>query len=239
MPDRITSLRAGLRACVFAGKSYPVHEARLCDLADLQAWVDDRWENPSAGLWDALCAAGDDPTARDKVLFQAYAAIADGPPVYHSDEGTITLFGTRAGLAEFLRVALSRGSPGVDPGPLAEAVESGNVDALAWYDEVCRAFYGSDPLRVIARLLGVPEPKPPGEPLAWSEAVVSLAEKFGWALDYCMSLSVSQFFMAYSGGKPVDHSIRIPPDQIDEFNRRRCMALYGEVPDEHVVIPSM
>ena len=240
MPDRITSLVAPVRTCPLAGVPYTVYEARLIDLATLQSWVDARWPDPTEGLDERLAEAGGDPVARDKILFPLWGEVAEGPPVFDTGEGQVLLFGSPGGMAEFLRVVLARGNPGLttlDFERLVGVVAEGSPGVLAWFEAVCRSFYGGDAIGLIKRLLGVPREMPQAEPLSWSEAVVLLAKEFGWTLDYILSLSVSQFMTCHAGGKPREHTLRLSHDLLKTFNDRRCVALYGEIPGEQVARP--
>lgn len=233
MPDLITAVRRGPRACVLSGTTYPVHEARLIDLWSLQDWCDARTEGPCDDLFEKLALAGDDPAARDKVLFQAWLEIEDGQPAFDSPVGTRLLFGTRAGLVEFFRVALTRGTPGLkadDLGRLADAVSRGDAEALNWRDDVRLAFFGHDPVGMIQALLGLFDGVRPPETVTWGEVVCDACREYGWTIEEVMNLSRTEFACVRRGGKP--REVDVPRGREAEFQARHWAALHGDSPGE-------
>lgn len=228
MPDLITALRRGPRDCHLSGVCYPVHEARLIDLWSLQDWVDAR-TGPGDDLLAGLAEAGDDRASRDKVLFGAWMKIEDGGATFDSPDGDRLLLGTRAGLAEFLRVALTRGTPFLTPddlGRLADLVSEGGHDALTWWVDVRRAFFGYDPVRTIQALLGLFDGIRRPETVTWGEAVCEVCREYGWTVDEVLNLSLTGFSLVRRVGKP--REVEVPRGREAEFADRHRAALYGD-----------
>lgn len=226
MSDRITATIPQARPVQIGGKVFQVWPARLRDLIEIQGWLDARQPDPAADL-DARIR-GLSGVELDRVLFTTFAALAD-PPSFADAEGNSALM-TAAGLGVFLRVALTRGHPDITDEAVAEILATLTLDELT---ALQTAFYRPSAMKKIERLLGMPEPRPSGEPMAWSEAIDQVAVSHGWTYEYVYSLTVAEFLNARRGGKPVEVGFRLPNDKVQAFQDRMCLALHGKTAAEH------
>lgn len=190
MPDLITGILARPRPVAVAGRVYPVWEATLGALADLQAWLEGRTPDPLDGL----------DGADESALFAALAAAQDGPPEPGTERAGL-LLATPEGVCEFLRVALSRGTPGLTPQAVAGLAVGCTAEEFA---RVYRAFFRAEPVGRIARLILGPDDDggETGRRVTWAEAVVGLLDEHpAWTLEYVEGLTPTQFGLLRSGGR--------------------------------------
>jgi hypothetical protein len=199
MSDLITNLIPRGKPVTLGSRVYLVPEARLSDLADLQAWLDARQADPLDGLAEAADSAPD-PVAADRLLLEALDRADDGGPSYDSIEGTALLY-TTEGKYAFLAIALRRCSPrghldlADDPSPITDAQ----------FDRLRRVFFGFSDAREIHRLLKFPgRGRPNGRLLTWGEAIDGLARSHGWTYEAIYGLTLSEFGNARRQGRPLE-----------------------------------
>lgn len=215
MADSLTTVYSGPRPVRLAGRCVGVREARLRDLAELQAWLDMQWASPLEGLAERL--AGLPPEAADALLFDAYAAAQDGPPTWDSAEGQ-GMLDTPAGLRVLLGI-VARSSGLVDE--LAEATPTltpAEYAAIRW------AFFGRRDTLAIAAMLGVPPSPPRGKILSWGEAICDLECRPGWDREKVANLTLSEFGMYRRGGEPIDPAIQGDWDTLTRLAARQKAA---------------
>lgn len=201
MGSRITQLIPTARTLTVGGREFQVREARLSDLAALQAWVDSKTPDPLDGVWDDAHDPEKADARRDRALYDALGSAGDGPPEYASDEGR-RLLCTPEGVGVFLFLALGRGNPDLT---LADVADVAGAMTGREYAAVRRAFYGVDPLREIERILTDHVPRAEGgRSVSWGEAVDEVARCYHWTYQYVYSLTLTEFRNARSAGKPED-----------------------------------
>lgn len=225
MGDPITRLVPRPRPVSLAGRRFLVREARLDDLADLQAWLDGLAPDPADGL-DGRLAAEADPVKRDRLLFDAYGAADAGGPCY-SDRAGAALLASQEGLFTLARVALARCVPVTTDDDLADLV----LDATPCeWEKLRRVFFGLSVARDIERRVGCPREAPRGRSVTWGEAVDDLARSHHWTYAYIYSLTLTEFSNARRGGKPGSSGFKGPPAFLEGL-RRRMLAAFGRGPD--------
>lgn len=197
------------------GGTYLVGEFTLDDLADLQAWLVARWEDPMGGLRDRLDGMGEDE--RRESLRGAIAAAEEGPPTW-GDDRRRALLATGAGILEVFRVALRRHHPGLAGEALVAVAERTTPEE---YSALQRRLYGVTPLDEAEAALGMPRGGGGGEPIPWSQAVCEVAELYpGWTFEHIGSLTLSQVRAARRGGKPEVRGVPLAPEMDRESLRR-------------------
>lgn len=235
MSDRLSLLLQEPTPVRLGGREYPVYEARVLELARLQAWLDRARDRP---LDDALARLDDpglDGAARDRVLFDALDPL-DGPrPTWRNPEGA-RLLASGEGLLVFLAVALARGTPDLSAADVA-GVAASATPAEFW--RLRSAFYGVDREAQLAEALFRPyrsERRPRGKPVGWLEAVDGVARAYGWTYGDVLGLSLSQFRAAMFGGRvDEERGVTLHPDRLGEVMEdmaRRRAAAYAPAPDE-------
>lgn len=220
MPGSITQIFPRPRPVAIAGRAVLVHEARLGDLADLQAWLDREHGSAADGLAERI--AGLPQVEADALLFDAMERASDGPPSWDSAEGQARLNGTPGGVLAFLGVALRRS---MTPEEFADLIESRpDFDEI---DAVRRVFYGVTDARRIACLLGVPPASrsDADRRTTLTKAVVKFAEGTGWTLDAIAELTISQFGTVIRGGETDDGSVSADMDYLKQIDARQKAAI--------------
>ena len=203
----ITSLIPVARRVSLGGRVFPVWEARLSDLADLQAWLDEEWGDP---LGDALASLGEDASPEDvrSALEAAYHKAEKGPPI-EGEESSFDLFRSPLGVGVFLAVALRRGTPDLSASEIVEIQAAMTDDE---YSRARRVFFGVHPLEAANRaLISIPG-KRSGSRLSWGEAIDEVARTYCLTYPDVYAMTITEFTNARRAGKPIDHSQVSIPD---------------------------
>jgi len=234
VPDRLSRLLQIPQRVTLGGAEYTVYEARLCDLAQIQAWLDDVRDRPLA---EALRVTADPELTepeRDRLLFGALDPL-DGPrPTWRNAEGDAMLC-RGEGLLAFLAVALHRGQPGMSADDLVGV--AGSITP-AEFLRLRQVFYGGDPEVALTRRLFAKYPaetRARGKPVSWLQAVADFAQTYPWSLDQILGLTLSQFTLLRNGGAVDEDAGRlsVSPDRLGEVQadlRRRREAAFGGGP---------
>lgn len=193
--DAITSLVPRARRVTLGGEEYRIGEARLSDLADLQAWLDARWPDPLANLRRRPEGMGLEDY--EEALKDAFDAAEAGPPCWGSPRGMAEFAGAE-GMIHFAKVALRQHHPELDGEDVVRIVlgmEGADFGALQ------RAFWRPSVEDEVYRLLGFPDPAS-GPAIGWAQAVMETCELYGWPPREVYALTLSEFAAARTGGKP-------------------------------------
>jgi hypothetical protein len=191
---------------------FRIGEMRLSDLADLQAWLEERWECPLDSLRGSL--AGLEEWARKKALRGIWDATKDGPAVWGTYRAR-KMFQTGEGVIEQFRVILREHHPELCQSidvegylhytkleELAETV-SNHPEGYDQFYGMIRQWQPMDAIDELAYLLDeVPEPQ--GKPITLVQSVMEVCEVYHWTIDYAMGLTMRQFKAARAGGKATE-----------------------------------
>lgn len=197
----ITALLPRARIVRIANDDYRIGEARLIDIADLQAWLDARHPDPLEGLRTRPEGMGLEDYER--ALGDAYDLAEKGPPVFGTPRGAAE-FATAEGTIQLLKVALRHHHPELDAGDvvgLAVGTEDRPAMTHGEYAALRRAFFRKDPCEEAEDLLCFPRPEG-GRPIPWAQAIMEVAELYGWRLADIYSMTVTELAAARTGGKP-------------------------------------
>lgn len=215
----ITAVYTWFRTVTLAGKRWRVSEATVSDLTRLQAWIDTKQEDPFP-LLDDLCTIEDEAGKR-----RAAAALWDNfdreLPSPLNEEGQV-LLATAEGVCQLLATALARHHPSLSPEKIVDIASRMNESE---FSALTRVFWGSQVKPILARILGCDEGGS-GREIDWPEAVMSVAERYGWSLSQISELTLTQFGMALRGGSPVVYKMRALPgesmaEQVARIRRER------------------
>lgn len=241
MAGRLTEIFPRPRQVTLGGRTYTVGEMTVGDLADLQDFLDRKWEDPLTPLRNRLDAM--EEAERKKALVAAWKLAEAGPPSW-GDERARALFDAGEGIVQILRVALRRHQPGIDTqvikGPDGTPVKGPDGGEIAVVEVIAgrmspdeyfalqRAFWGIDPADEIERLLGV-DPGDRGRSIGWPQAVCETCEAYHWPLAHVESLTLSQFRAVRSGGRPRVRGTAVrPKTNLKERLRAARLKVYGE-----------
>src|SRR5688572_12637319 len=103
--NRITCLVPRKSDARMGNRIFRVGEMRLLDLADLQAWLDDRWEDPLEALGASLWHLQDQE--RRKALLDIWDASEAGPIQWGTPQG-VHEFKSAEGIIQTLTVILNQ-----------------------------------------------------------------------------------------------------------------------------------
>jgi hypothetical protein len=228
-PYSITSIIPRPRPVRFGGVVWPVWEATLTDLAELQGWLNDGWADPLDGVEQRLAGGPLEGGERREFLVAAHERAEAGAPVDGTPEAE-ALFATDKGLGVLLCVALRRGTPGLTLGDVAAAALAATAPE---YAKLRRVFFGVSGLKILTEmLLG----RPPSNPHSgsWGKAIYGLARSHGWSVAYVYSMSVTEFTNArHNGEPPLDEGRPVMPgEDLAEAQRKACLAVHGKTPEE-------
>jgi hypothetical protein len=178
-------------------EDYMVGEFRLIDLADLQAFLDDRHNDPIGWLREDI--ARDGAEAYERELAIAYGE-ADQPYGFIHGEWNPRDPQERLDQAlHFMLIALKQYQPETtveDVRLIAETLELGQMSLLN------RAAWGTAPLDEIGNLLGFKHRKERTS-LTWPKAIVETVAAYpGYTLRDVYQLTLSEFWYLRSGGNP-------------------------------------
>jgi hypothetical protein len=185
------------RAIPLGGSVRVVAELRLRDLAALQAWLEDAEPDP---LEDFPALGEDpDPATRPARLHAAWEAAGTWPARLGTDRGG-DLLASPGGRAYLLSLCLARGG---DPCPgLAESLLLLDGITPTQWGRLIRIAYGVTPREWIAAELA-PDRSPP-KPVDYAKAFDQLLEYRGLTYDQAADLTLSQWRLVCSGGKPAE-----------------------------------
>lgn len=221
MSGAITALIPVPRRASLGGVPVSVWEARLSDLADLQAILDDAWDDPGDTIRDRLAAVspasqgGDGPaesSGRWSMIVDAWEAAESGPPVY--GEGSANdFYATDRGVCLFLWIALRRGNPGLTP---ERVVELAGTMSPSEYGRVWRIFHGVRSARMLLRMLtdGLSPPsggQGSGPVPPWGQAIDDLVrDRPGWTYADVYAMTLTEYLNARRHGEPEESGIAVP-----------------------------
>lgn len=185
----ITAILPVPRAVTLAGRSCVVGELRLGDLAELQAWLEERADHPLAA------EPADDRRAQ---LAAAWPAAAAWPIRLGSDEAAPHV-ATRAYRRAFLWIALRRHNPDLEPGDI-DAIEAAATPA-EWAALQRVAWAVSPKAEIVAEV--APDPSP-STGTDWVDVLYRIMDSLKYTPDQVRDLTLGQFRALASGGKPAD-----------------------------------
>ncbi len=228
MSDRITAVIPVARTVRLGSRDFTVWEARLSEIALLQAWLDSTWTDPMEEVWDKVYNPSVSEAEADRIMFAAHDAAVEGPPCWDDERGR-ELYRTAAGLGVFLMVVLSRGTPSLSKEDIVKVLVEASSGQLA---ALRRVFFGSDSARELSHLLlGRYSTERPGRIVLWPEAIDELSRERNWTYSYIYSLTLSEFRSARRHGEPSDTGVHVSHTREEEVQadilRRR-----GESPPE-------
>jgi hypothetical protein len=230
--DRITDLLPAPVVVRMAGVDYSVHEIRLSDIRDLQAFLDASVPNPFDAVMAEIAAPGVDAERRRTLLAAAYDSAETGSPVDGTDRADAA-FATAEGRVFELWVALRRGQPGVPIGTLVDAARTDRPGVA----RVLRAFYRVDPCRAIAQMLRtIPAVKADSGGSSWVKAIDELSRERNWTYEYIYSLTATEFGFARTHGakRSVEFELPADNDAALAFAREQRRQYYGDGPPARV-----
>jgi hypothetical protein len=111
LTGRLTDLFAVPSTVTIAGRNYVVHEARLRDLAELEAAQTDGIREAARAALNDLASPALSDLDRDRILFAASDGSSGDLPGW--DDAMTAWLDTPSGLAALVVVAFRRGQPGL------------------------------------------------------------------------------------------------------------------------------
>lgn len=217
---RITCLVPRTSDVTLGNRIFRIGEMRLSDLAALQTFLDDHWEDPLEALGDRL--TGLQGRERQNILAGIWDACNEGPPVWGTHRAHKVLMEPE-GLVKTFEVILGQHSLEKVEGKWVHldldrekvidiAEQTGNhPDGWDQFDHMMSLWQPVEPIEQVAWMLGMSEVGPQGKPITFVEAVISTIEATTWTLDYVMGLTMRQFKAIRSGGKPKDYGQVVQP----------------------------
>lgn len=215
--SRLTDIIPMPRPVTLAGRGFDVWPARLIDLAELQSWIDRKYDDPLPPAWEAIY--GDEPLRgedRDNILRSALKAPES--PAWDEPEG-YQLAGTLEGVAYTLYLGLRRGQPDI---AVSDCVTLATTITMGEYAAFRRAWLGvNSKAEIQALLLGDLIPNETnGDRVSWNRIIDDVARERHWTYDYIHTLTPAQIVNARHNGEP--------PDPLDVPIRGDVMAFAAE-----------
>jgi hypothetical protein len=228
----ITRVLSIPRRVTLGEREFLVSEFRLCDLAELQGWLDSLEPDPMEGLSERLAAAPTVP-ARNRLLRDALEAAERGPAVMLDDSSDAALSTPEGGL-RVLAVALSRHHPEVGPKELIAIM--GDLRP-GQYAKLHRVVMGVDPERAVSRMLGAEPGGEGGKSISWGELIDDLARSHHWSYETIASMTLSQVINARSHGKKVEMVVNPRHGETRQEAMARIRKMYQDAPADTPTAP--
>ena len=195
----ITNLIPTKRTVSLGGNSYAISQARLIDLAEIQAWLDVQWGDPAADARKAMFDPSLTEEQRRAVAARAWEAATQRRPTEGEESGD-RLLSTAEGMAVVIYLAIRRELPSFTVASAVEALSRATIEELV---DLRRAFYGGDAIQEIESMLwGQPPRKAGGPRQTWGQAIDQVAVSHGWTYEYIYTLTIQEFVNARTGGAP-------------------------------------
>jgi hypothetical protein len=210
-------------------RDFRVGELRLLDLAELQACLDETQPDTLGELFLKLDDA-DEQTRRELLADAWERVIEQGPPTIWDERGARWLL-TVEGLSTLILIALRRWHPL----ETAECIELARQVDWHQYAALRRALFGSKPLKVLERLLGLESESPGGPDIKWPQAIAEVAQSYHLPLEAVYRCTLTEFAVLRTGGKPADSEEGRPIEEGEDLAtamREQYKRFHGHYPPE-------
>ena len=207
--NRITTLVPRKTDVQLGNRIFRVGEMRLLDLANLQGWLEDQWEDPLEALRGRLTHL--QGKERRNTLGAIWEACEAGPPVWGTSRAN-KLFHTAEGIVQTFMAILGEHNPDLTREDIEDIAEetANHPDGWKQYQTMIRAWQPVDSIEELAFMLGM-DSGPQGKPVTWVQAVCQTCDAMGWTIEYVMGLTMRQFKAIRSGGKPKQFGMPVQP----------------------------
>lgn len=207
---RITHLVPRKTDVLLGDRIFQVGEMRLSDLAHLQGWLEEQWDNPLEATRMSL--VGLTGKERRDMVSAIWDACMEGPPVWGTSRAQ-KLFNTGEGITHTFITILRQFHPDLTRDEVINIASATGDHPDGWlqYQSMLKSWQPVEAIEEVAFMLGMDETGPEGKPITWVQAVCQTCEDYGWSIEYVMGLTMRQFKAIRTGGKPREFGIPVAP----------------------------